>query len=90
VKRGEVILNQGQQAALGGASTFRAIGVPGFADGGLVPTSVQNEIATSTVTRQEAINLAREVVLNTRVVNVARDTLDLAGDEIQVEQAAVI
>lgn len=35
VKTGEVILNERQQAALGGASTFRAIGVPGFASGGI-------------------------------------------------------
>lgn len=34
VKTGEVILNERQQAALGGSRTFRAIGVPGFADGG--------------------------------------------------------
>lgn len=36
VKTGEVILNQSQQAALGGARTFARIGVPGFATGGLV------------------------------------------------------
>lgn len=34
VRTGEVILNERQQAALGGASTFRRIGVPGFATGG--------------------------------------------------------
>ena len=36
VKTGEVILNERQQADLGGAATFRKIGVPGFAAGGLV------------------------------------------------------
>jgi hypothetical protein len=36
VKHGEVILNQQQQAALGGANTFASIGVPGFASGGRV------------------------------------------------------
>ena len=36
VKTGEVILNQRQQSALGGSRTFSAIGVPGFADGGVV------------------------------------------------------
>jgi hypothetical protein len=36
VKTGEVILNERQQAALGGSRTFRSIGVPGFADGGVV------------------------------------------------------
>lgn len=39
VKTGEVVLNQQQQAALGGASTFAAIGVPGFASGGMIPSN---------------------------------------------------
>lgn len=34
--RGEVVLNKGQQARLGGAKTFSSIGVPGFANGGIV------------------------------------------------------
>ncbi len=34
--RGEVVLNKGQQAKLGGAKTFANIGVPGFAGGGVV------------------------------------------------------
>lgn len=37
VKRGEVVLNQRQQAMLGGSPTFRKIGIKGFADGGIVP-----------------------------------------------------
>lgn len=37
VKTGEVILNEDQQRKLGGARTFRRIGVPGFATGGQVP-----------------------------------------------------
>lgn len=40
VKPGEVILNQRQQRSLGGASTFRKIGVPGFAEGGVVGAPV--------------------------------------------------
>jgi phage-related minor tail protein len=40
VKRGEVVLNQRQQAALGGADTFRAIRVPGFASGGIASPSI--------------------------------------------------
>jgi len=35
LKRGEVVLNKKQQAALGGAPAFRAIQVPGFAEGGV-------------------------------------------------------
>lgn len=44
VKVGEVILNSRQQAALGGASTFAAIGVPGFAGGGVVANQITNPI----------------------------------------------
>ncbi|MCH2043960.1 MAG: hypothetical protein MK212_07425 [Saprospiraceae bacterium] len=36
LKTGEVVLNKTQQARLGGAKTFRSIGVPGFATGGIV------------------------------------------------------
>jgi hypothetical protein len=35
VRSGEVVLNESQQAMLGGANTFKRIGVPGFADGGI-------------------------------------------------------
>ena len=38
VKPGEVILNKQQQSKLGGASTFASIGVPGFANGGIIPS----------------------------------------------------
>lgn len=40
VRRGEVVLNERQQSALGGAHTFRAIGVPGFAGGGAIGTPI--------------------------------------------------
>lgn len=43
VKTGEVILNQNQQSALGGARTFARIGVPGFAGGGLIGMARQSE-----------------------------------------------
>lgn len=47
---GEVVLNERQQAALGGANTFRAIGVPGFASGGLVGSSIAT--VQNTINRQ--------------------------------------
>lgn len=40
VRRGEVVLNNRQQNALGGAATFRAIGVPGFAAGGVISAPI--------------------------------------------------
>lgn len=39
VKTGEVVLTVPQQIALGGAPVFRQIGVPGFAEGGVVGAS---------------------------------------------------
>jgi hypothetical protein len=41
IKTGEVILNEFQQRMLGGPDVFRAIGVPGFADGGVVGRAAQ-------------------------------------------------
>lgn len=49
LKPDEVVLNATQQAALGGANTFRKIGVPGFADGG-IPQS-PSTIAASNLRR---------------------------------------
>lgn len=40
VRTGEVILNKQQQQALGGARVFRHIGVPGFASGGTVGSTL--------------------------------------------------
>lgn len=42
VRTGEVILNERQQAALGGDDTFRKIGVPGFASGGFTGAAQTN------------------------------------------------
>lgn len=42
VKDGEVILNESQQIALGGAGIFKSIGVPGFATGGVVGSPISN------------------------------------------------
>lgn len=39
---GEVVLNERQQAKLGGPKTFAAIGVPGFASGGAVQSVASN------------------------------------------------
>jgi DNA repair exonuclease SbcCD ATPase subunit len=36
VKKGEVILNEEQQARIGGPSVFKSAGVPGFAGGGMI------------------------------------------------------
>jgi hypothetical protein len=41
-KDGEVILNESQQRAIGGASIFKSIGVPGFATGGVVGSPISS------------------------------------------------
>jgi len=41
VKTGEVILNENHQRMLGGDATFRRLGVPGFASGGIVASAAQ-------------------------------------------------
>lgn len=47
VKTGEVILNERQQAMLGGEATFRRMGVPGFATGGSSGFSVSQAAQSS-------------------------------------------
>lgn len=44
VRTGEVILNERHQRALGGARTFRSIGVPGFADGGFTGSQIVKDM----------------------------------------------
>lgn len=47
LKVGEVVLNEKQQQMLGGDAVFKAIGVPGFASGGVVSSqAVQSTIKT--------------------------------------------
>lgn len=70
VKRGEVVLNQRQQALLGGSPTFRKLGIKGFADGGLVPpisapTTITNP--TKGVDNLIAVLDAKTDAINSRI-----------------------
>ena len=47
LKTGEVVLNKSQQSALGGAGTFRSIGVPGFATGGTLTPPLTTPIESN-------------------------------------------
>lgn len=95
VKRGEVVLNQRQQAALGGAQTFRAIRVPGFATGGMASPAIgapnlpslpgDNMKAIAAIDRKtDAIN-ARLDRLRAYVVteDIVRDVQD--GESVQIK-----
>ena len=55
VKTGEVILNASQQAMLGGHKTFAAMGVPGFANGGLIPNVSSSSIGFDSIAFAEII-----------------------------------
>lgn len=94
LKPGEVVLNDRQQAALGGADTFRKIGVPGFANGGLVPSytpgfatggvvSVKGGVTSSDLDRQTQAIIAG--FNDKRVINVASDTVDTFNQTQKIE-----
>lgn len=79
VKTGEVILNQRHQAMLGGSGTFRAIGVPGFADGGISPGFSQlslrgNDNVFSQV--NDLINATNTRIDRIKVVNVESESTE--------------
>ena len=57
-KDGEVILNEDQQAMLGGNQVFKMLGVPGFATGGVVGTP-----ASSLATVQNSINVPQQNIV---------------------------
>jgi hypothetical protein len=51
VRTGEVILNEHHQRMAGGPAFFRALGVPGFAEGGYFGSQVQPPVFTSQIMR---------------------------------------
>lgn len=55
LKTGEVVLNERQQMALGGSAIFKAIGVPGFATGGLVSNGSNPTIQSSLLRNNDAL-----------------------------------
>jgi hypothetical protein len=79
VKTGEVILNQRQQALLGGPETFRKIGVPGFATGGI----------TGETTRIAAVNANSQIDLSqlAGLINAQQPVLVL--EEFETKQGSV-
>lgn len=75
VKTGEVVLNRDQQMKIGGANTFRKIGVPGFATGGIAGARIPDNIGTSK-------GLSTQTV---RVIQVQRD-FEKSQKEFKVAQ----
>jgi hypothetical protein len=67
IKTGEVILNQRQQNALGGSNTFKRIGVPGFANGGMI---TPDSAIDSSINFTEALRGLQLVVSATEITEV--------------------
>jgi hypothetical protein len=81
-KPGEVILNNRQQQALGGARTFRSLGVPGFAEGGMVGPSSVSMPTVMTDLSQLAQVMANSI--NDKKVTLVLSELDAAQGTLDV------
>jgi len=98
VRRGEVVLNERQQALLGGASTFRNIGVPGFAAGGIIgaPNIVDTNRETLAKLEEQQRLLAQFIqATNARIDRiqtyvVSEDIVDDVQTANRVRTAAVL
>lgn len=78
LRRGEVVLNARQQAILGGAATFRAAGVPGFAAGGAIGAPISAPrvaIPSQTELLNEIRGLRQDVTTQTAATNARIDRL---------------
>lgn len=85
VRTGEVILNERQQAMLGGSNTFKRIGVPGFATGGFTG-SVPSFSASNIARQSEANSINRDLVSsisNMRPIVTVED-INLGQQRVQV------
>lgn len=81
VRVGEVVLNEKQQARLGGARTFARIGVPGFAGGGYI-TANQTQIASDMYQQQNNYDTLGEAMSRQKTVLVYQD-FQAKQEEIQ-------
>lgn len=76
LKRGEVVLNRNQQAALGGAPTFRAIRVPGFAEGGAAGSVISAPDITGVSSSERLRLLEKNVELLTDGIAATNSRID--------------
>lgn len=93
VRTGEVILNERQQAALGGSNTFARIGVPGFASGGITDSQLSNSLNNSFLDSQlnndrQMNNLISVVKASSQKVLVIEDVENLINQRISIRDTA--
>jgi len=89
VKTGEVILNQSQQARLGGASTFARIGVPGFAVGG-VTGGFETQAAASQVNTNRLFGEIRQAFGQMKIVLPLDDFEIKQETKVQIQTTAQV
>jgi hypothetical protein len=89
VKTGEVILNQSQQARLGGASTFARIGVPGFATGG-VTGGFETQAAASQVNTNRLFGEIRQAFGQMKIVLPLDDFEIKQETKVQIQTTAQV
>ena len=89
VKTGEVILNEAQQNALGGAATFARIGVPGFASGGI--SVADGSISTKNVeSYNQQVQLQQYFKSMPAPRVIVQDIVEGVNNAVSVEQSADI
>ncbi len=85
VRRGEVILNEQQQARAGGATFFKRLGVPGFADGGFAGSSLSS---LNPHPFAPDFQIRHTYYANQSSDNTIADKLDLMRDDMNAHRAA--
>ncbi len=87
VKTGEVILNQSQQARLGGAATFAKIGVPGFATGGVTGTFETSQ-ANATASQSRIFSNLMKAIEKQKIVLPYEDFEIFTQTRTQIQETA--
>lgn len=85
-KRGEVVLNESQQRAIGGPGVFRAIGVPGFQEGGPIGAPIPAPSVVPAQTGQrESVEIIKALDAKTDAINGRIDRLRtfIVSDDIE-------
>lgn len=95
VKTGEVILNEEHQARLGGASTFKRIGVPGFASSGVTgglnaAQDIETRMAASAFESSSATRDMLDILRQQRTVLVLQDFEAKQNDRDQTQVRAQV
>jgi hypothetical protein len=88
LKRGEVVLNKRQQGLLGGSSTFRAAGVPGFQGGGVVSPPIGAPSLAQSVSDNN--NVQALIETNSRLIASVNSRIDRISVEYTTETGDAI